>query len=123
MSGAIDCDVWVVAEGGTAMVYVTRESRRAELVPMLRQELAKLPGVSHVILPAEYEQFGYPKHPEVPSCSHTPMSVHRRLCVSTTCYGRSQGFRSSGDPIAARLMPQTRESLCADSVEPPPAEP
>ena len=60
-NGTIDCDVWVVAEGGTAMVYITRDSRRAELALTLRDDLGKLAGVSRVIQPPEYEQLGYPK--------------------------------------------------------------
>ena len=55
--GAIDCDAWVIPEGGTAMVYVTRESRRAETLSAFRG----VPGISKIILPAEFEQYGYPK--------------------------------------------------------------
>ena len=38
-SGQPKGDVWVMPEGGTAMVYVTNPARRAELVPELRQHL------------------------------------------------------------------------------------
>src|SRR5262245_61762415 len=30
--GAVDCDAWAISEGGTANVYITRESRRAEIL-------------------------------------------------------------------------------------------
>jgi predicted AlkP superfamily pyrophosphatase or phosphodiesterase len=32
----IDCNAWVVAEGGTAMVYVTREARRKATLKVLK---------------------------------------------------------------------------------------
>jgi predicted AlkP superfamily pyrophosphatase or phosphodiesterase len=51
-----NCDVCVVAEGGTAMVYFTRKP-----MPELKDEFLKLPGVTKVILPDEYASYGYPK--------------------------------------------------------------
>jgi len=55
-----DCDVWTMAEGGTAMVYITRESRRAEIAPKLEEMFSKVPGIAGIIHPAEYAQYGYP---------------------------------------------------------------
>jgi predicted AlkP superfamily pyrophosphatase or phosphodiesterase len=52
-----DCDGWVVAEGGTAMVYVTRESRRQDVLAAFRTPLE---GVARTILPEEYGKWGYP---------------------------------------------------------------
>jgi len=52
-----DCDGWVVAEGGTAMVYVTREERRAQVLAAFRDPLE---GVSQIIAPDEYAKWGYP---------------------------------------------------------------
>ncbi len=52
-------DVFVVPEGGTAMVYIS-PSRRAELAPKLRESFAKVTGVSGVIGPEEYARLGYP---------------------------------------------------------------
>jgi predicted AlkP superfamily pyrophosphatase or phosphodiesterase len=54
---AQDCDGWVVAEGGTAMVYVTREDKREEVLAAMRQPVR---GVSQVIAPEEYAKYGYP---------------------------------------------------------------
>jgi predicted AlkP superfamily pyrophosphatase or phosphodiesterase len=59
--GNLDCDAWAISEGGTAMVYITRESRREQTLPILEQEFAKVPGVASVIRPVEYERYGYPK--------------------------------------------------------------
>ncbi|MGO9257097.1 MAG: alkaline phosphatase family protein [Bryobacteraceae bacterium] len=59
--GQIDCDAWVVAEGGTAMVYVTRETRREATLTVLNEAFPSVPGITKVILPGEYEQYGYPK--------------------------------------------------------------
>ncbi len=61
-SGKIECDAWVVSEGGTAMVYVTNPENRARLVPQLKELFAKMEGVGRVIEPAEYAALGLP-HP------------------------------------------------------------
>ncbi len=59
--GQIDCDAWVVAEGGTAMVYVTREEKRAATLQALKAAWPSVKGIAKVIYPDEYEQYGYPK--------------------------------------------------------------
>ncbi len=41
-------DVWVVPEGGTAMVYVTRPDHRAELIAKLRGVFTGAEGIDHV---------------------------------------------------------------------------
>lgn len=53
-------DVWVVPEGGSAMVYVTRASKKAELLPKLRAEFASLKGIQQVVTPDEFHAFGFP---------------------------------------------------------------
>ncbi len=53
-----DGDAWVIPEGGTAMVYVTREERRAEVLAAFRDPI---PGVTQVIAPEDYPKWGYPK--------------------------------------------------------------
>ena len=52
-----DGDGWVIAEGGTAMVYVTREARRKEVLAAFREPLE---GVAQTITPDEYAKWGYP---------------------------------------------------------------
>jgi len=58
LRSAEDCDGWVISEGGTAMVYVTREEHRQEVLAAFR---TPIPGVSQVIAPADYAKWGYPK--------------------------------------------------------------
>jgi predicted AlkP superfamily pyrophosphatase or phosphodiesterase len=55
---AEDCDGWVIPEGGTAKVYVTREEKRNQVLDAFR---APIPGVAQVIAPADYEKWGFPK--------------------------------------------------------------
>jgi predicted AlkP superfamily pyrophosphatase or phosphodiesterase len=55
-----DCDVWAIPEGGTAMVYVTNEQRRSELIPRLRQMFQGVEGIREVISPEQYAKFGFP---------------------------------------------------------------
>lgn len=57
LRSAQDNDGWVVAEGGTAMVYVTREEKRAQVLAAMREPM---PGVAQVIAPDEYAKWGYP---------------------------------------------------------------
>jgi predicted AlkP superfamily pyrophosphatase or phosphodiesterase len=59
--GQVDSDAWVVAEGGTAMVYVTRESERAAALKVVDEAFTTVPGIVKVIRPEEYAQYGYPK--------------------------------------------------------------
>jgi predicted AlkP superfamily pyrophosphatase or phosphodiesterase len=53
-----DNDGWVIPEGGSAMVYVTREERRKEVLAAFREPI---PGVAEVIAPEDYGRWGYPK--------------------------------------------------------------
>lgn len=59
--GQIDCDAWVVAEGGTAMAYVTRESARETALKVLSGMVGTVPGIDKVILPSSFAEYGYPK--------------------------------------------------------------
>jgi predicted AlkP superfamily pyrophosphatase or phosphodiesterase len=54
-------DAWVVAQGGSAAVYVRDTTGRAEIVAQLRQELGKLEGVERVVEPSEFAALGQPK--------------------------------------------------------------
>jgi predicted AlkP superfamily pyrophosphatase or phosphodiesterase len=59
-------DVHVVPEGGTAMLYITRNGRRAELLPKLRELFGKVEGVSRVLGPEEFAEYGYPSREKNP---------------------------------------------------------
>jgi len=58
--GKIDCDAYVIPEGGTAMVYVTDPVNRARLVPQLIGIFRNLEGVDRVIEPSDYAGLGFP---------------------------------------------------------------
>jgi predicted AlkP superfamily pyrophosphatase or phosphodiesterase len=58
---AADCDAWTISEGGTAMLYATRESNRAETVKTMQEAFRGVPGIARVITPAEFVSAGYPK--------------------------------------------------------------
>lgn len=59
-NGHTACDAWTVAEGGTAMVYVTKESQRAATTRALNEILPTVAGIERIIMPADYPRFGYP---------------------------------------------------------------
>jgi len=58
--GKIECDAYVIPEGGTAMVYVTDPANRARLVPQLIGIFRNLEGVERVIEPRDYAGLGFP---------------------------------------------------------------
>lgn len=53
-------DVWVMPEGGTAMVYVTNPARRSELLPKLRVIFNAAEGVEGVYGVDEFQKLGLP---------------------------------------------------------------
>ena len=53
-------DAWVVAEGGTAMVYVTNPNRRVESVSELRRIFTGAEGVDRVIAVEDFPKIGLP---------------------------------------------------------------
>jgi predicted AlkP superfamily pyrophosphatase or phosphodiesterase len=61
LKDAGDCDAWTIPEGGTAMVYITRESKRAGTLSAMQEAFRGVPGIARVILPEEFERNGYPK--------------------------------------------------------------
>ena len=58
--GKVMCDAWVIPEGGTAMVYITRPETRAQLLPRLQGLFATVRGVARVLDAKAYAEFGYP---------------------------------------------------------------
>ncbi len=60
VSGKIECDAWVMPDGGSAMVYVIDPANRARLVPELKRALTGIEGIDRVIEPSEYDALGYP---------------------------------------------------------------
>jgi predicted AlkP superfamily pyrophosphatase or phosphodiesterase len=53
-------EVWVVPEGGTAMVYVNSPDRRVDLVPKLRSKFTGAEGIDRVYGSDEFESLGLP---------------------------------------------------------------
>jgi predicted AlkP superfamily pyrophosphatase or phosphodiesterase len=64
--GKVVCDAYVVPEGGTAMVYITNPSRKAELTKSLAEKFALVEGVDRVIAPQDFATLGYPNPQENP---------------------------------------------------------
>lgn len=56
----INCDAWVMPEGGSALLYVTNESIRATVIPQLQALLADVEGVDHVYGPSDFSAQGIP---------------------------------------------------------------
>ncbi len=53
--------VYSIAEGGTALVYVTAPDANGDLLRRARQALSGLEGIDRIIEPAEYASYGLPQ--------------------------------------------------------------
>jgi predicted AlkP superfamily pyrophosphatase or phosphodiesterase len=53
-------DVFVVPEGGTAMVYIMNPAKRTSLLVSLPQQFGAVEGIARVITSAQFPEFGYP---------------------------------------------------------------
>jgi len=82
-------DVWVIPEGGTAMVYITRESRKGELLPVLRSAFTALQGVAEVLDQPSFSKYGYPAQPTGQMCD----------LVLVAAEGHSFGGAQQGDAV------------------------
>jgi predicted AlkP superfamily pyrophosphatase or phosphodiesterase len=56
----INCDAWVLGEGGSALVYVTNKKMKAAIVPQLTALFANTEGVDHVYMPDYFAAQGIP---------------------------------------------------------------
>lgn len=51
---------WVIPEGGTAMLYVTRNSGRDAILKAATEALTGVEGIVQILTPAQYAQYGLP---------------------------------------------------------------
>jgi predicted AlkP superfamily pyrophosphatase or phosphodiesterase len=56
----LDAAAWVVPEGGTGMVYVTKAADKAATIAALTTAFTGVEGVASIITPKEFAQYGYP---------------------------------------------------------------
>ena len=56
-----DCDASIVIEGGSAYIYVTRESKREATLKSLKDIFTNAPGIAKVIWPEDFSKYGYPQ--------------------------------------------------------------
>lgn len=108
-SGKIEADVWVIPEGGTAMVYITRPERRAELLPILRTLFSGIAGVSQVLGNGDFGRLGLP----------TP-DANKRMAdlVLAAAEGYSFDAAHNGEsvtPVPAGTTPGTHGYINTDS--------
>ncbi|MCC6589422.1 MAG: alkaline phosphatase family protein [Bryobacterales bacterium] len=82
---------WSIPEGGTAMVYVTRTAGKSETIARMQEIFKTVPGVTKVLTPADFPQWGYP----------TP-SANPRMAdlVLAAADGYAFGGATSGPPVS-----------------------
>ena len=85
-------DAYVVSEGGTAMVYVTRATERPRVVPILQQLFGSAEGIERVLTPSDYPELGLPS-PEANDQAGDLILVARD--------GHVFGNGHEGDPVKA----------------------
>jgi len=54
------CDVYAQSSGGSTMLYITDPSKKAELIPKLKEYFNGLEGIEKVFEPADYPTLGLP---------------------------------------------------------------
>jgi predicted AlkP superfamily pyrophosphatase or phosphodiesterase len=90
-NGKITCDAYVVPEGGTAMLYITNPSRKAELTRSLAEMFGKVEGIERVISPADFAPLGYPDPKDNPRMADFVLAA-------------KEGYSFSGDPQGEVVM-------------------
>ncbi|MBI4903037.1 MAG: alkaline phosphatase family protein [Acidobacteria bacterium] len=90
-NGKVECDVHVIPEGGTAMVYFTNPARKGELAAQIAEKFRGVEGVGSVIEPKEFEALGYP-HPD------------RNSRMADLVLAAKDGYAFSGSAAGAPLV-------------------
>ena len=105
-SAGLTGKVYVLAEGGTADVYID-QSQAAELLPKTIQALQSVEGIDRVVTPEGYAALGLPLPSKDPQMSQLLLTAKEGYAFSG----------ATGGPVTA-AMPQTRGShgyLASDS--------
>ncbi len=61
---------WCVGQGGSAFIYILDDKAGKELLPTIKQALAKIEGVERVIEPDDFEKLGLPRPEDNPEAPH-----------------------------------------------------
>lgn len=85
---------FVISEGGTAMVYVTKKEGKAQTVATLRQLFTGVEGIKRIIGPEEFAALGYPDPAKEP-----------RMADLVLATGDSYSFSAAGTGEAVVVMP------------------
>jgi predicted AlkP superfamily pyrophosphatase or phosphodiesterase len=60
---------WAIAEGGTAMIYVTGGADKAKTIAAVKAAFTGVDGVDAVLTPEDFQQYGYPSPEKLPRMS------------------------------------------------------
>jgi predicted AlkP superfamily pyrophosphatase or phosphodiesterase len=83
---------WAIAEGGTANIYVTGDADKAQTIADIEAAFTGVEGVSAVLTPAEFPQYGYPSPDVLPRMSEV---------VVAAADGYAFDGATTGEPVAA----------------------
>jgi predicted AlkP superfamily pyrophosphatase or phosphodiesterase len=104
---------WVVPEGGTAMVYVTKSADKPATVAALRTLFTGLEGITQVLPPEQFESYGYPQPAANPRMADLVLAAGEGYAFNATADGEtvaevpagsspgSHGFLSSDEKMRA----------------------
>jgi arylsulfatase A-like enzyme len=68
-------DAWAIAEGGTAMIYLTGKGDRTRTLEAIRTTFSNADGVARVIMPAELAAAGYPTPESLPRMAEVVLAA------------------------------------------------
>ena len=102
-------DVHTIPEGGTAMVYITRPERKAELLPILRKEFSAIKGVHAVLGSQDFDRLGYPQPEKSDRMADLVLSAADGYAFDGSAEGEVVG------PVAAGTTPGAHGYLSTDS--------
>jgi hypothetical protein len=62
----LEDSAWAIAEGGTAMVYVTGGADKAKTIEAVKAAFTGVDGVAEVLTPADFARYGFPSPQTLP---------------------------------------------------------
>ncbi len=104
------CDAYVMTQGGMAMLYVTREDRREEVLSKCRTLLEGMEGVARVVEPKDYASLGMPTPAVNPGAGDLVCFAKNGYAFQSTVMGDAE-VADSGTYLGTHGYPGTDPEL------------
>jgi arylsulfatase A-like enzyme len=107
-----EADAYVVSEGGSALLYVTKADPSGDILKRARQALSGLEGVGSVVEPSEYSRYGLPSPDDNPQMGALMLTAKDGYAFSETL-GEALVSDETGGGLGAHGYPNTDPDLRA----------